>query len=395
MRSKTRNLLIYYFFLAFFFVLLAEFSSHIVLKQSDQGANVTVSSRHVFHPFRAFSLNTQYNRDFDSGGQKIHSDDGFRSDTVINKDKPDDVYRIIMLGGSTLYGIGATGIYPSTPTLDNNQTVPHYLEKQIADYIIEQNIDKKVEVINAGVTAYTTFHHLVYFNEVLFEYSPDLLIFLDGHNDFYAYEQYNNWHRYTQGTPKLTHHFNERTFWFTGLSVARYFAQASNFFMLVEKYMMRVWKDPGITQYAQSAFPREHTAKFPDNVETILKESVFKSYVQFNALGKIFDFETIVFLQPQVVFEDESLLSETDKQIQAITLEHDFNKRRDEVRPHFAELFEKYEIKFVDIGEIATADYADDQLYTDYCHLTPKGSEVVASRMLPHITKILATRINS
>ncbi len=389
MQSNTRNLLIYFGILSILCVLLIEAASHIILKHNDQGANTESSSRHVFHPYRRHALNPQYNRAFDSSGNKIHSDDGFRSDTPFSKDKPDDVFRIIMLGGSTMYGIGATDVYPHTPTLNNDQTISHYLEAEINKYLAAKSSSKRVEIINAAVTAYTTFEHLVYFNEVLYEYSPDLLVFLDGHNDFYYYKQYNNWHHVKQGTPKLTYHFNKRSLWFTGISVARYFAQFSRFFMLVEKYMMRVWENANLDQFPQTAFPRTLAGDFPENVDAVLKETIFKTYIQFKALGELFNFDLIVFLQPQVVLENKALLSDADQHIQSLTLKYDTNTRRNEIRPYFPDLFRQYGLAFVDISEIASASYANEQLYTDYCHLTPKGSEAVATQMLPHLTRFL------
>lgn len=398
MQSSTRNLVIYYFLLCLFLVFLLELGSYFVLKGNDQGVDTETSSRHVFHPYRTHALNINYSRSFDSGGKKLHSDDGFRSDTTFTKDKPENVYRIIMLGGSTLYGIGATGIYPSTPTLNNEQTISHYLDTKLKHHVSNSNIGKdgkRIEVINAAVVAYTTFQHLVYFNEVLFEYDPDLVVFLDGHNDFYYYEQYNNWQNAKQGTPKLTYHFNERTFWFTGISVTRYLAQYSRFFMLLEKYMMRVWSNPPPEQYPQSAFARTVDSNFPGNIDDILSETIFKSYVQFQALGKLFDFETIVFLQPQVVLENSDLLSPEDKNIQTLTLQSDTNTQRSELRSYLPGQFEKYKLKFVDIAEIADKSYSNKQLYTDYCHLTAVGSEAVAERMFPHLLPFFDTTNNN
>ena len=64
--------------------------------------------------------------------------EGFRGSEFI-KNKPDDTYRIITVGGSTTFGSGVT----------NENTWPKILEKKL------QNISKgkNIEVINAGIPA--------------------------------------------------------------------------------------------------------------------------------------------------------------------------------------------------------------------------------------------------
>jgi len=60
-------------------------------------------------------------------------------------------------------------------------------------------------------------------------------------------------------------------------------------------------------------------------MDTVLDETIFKSYRQFQALCELYNFEMMVFLQPQIVFEDPNLLSELDNKIQKLTLKHDKN----------------------------------------------------------------------
>ncbi len=88
----------------------------------------------------------------------------------IAADKPDDVYRIIVLGDSVTYGV-----YVSA-----RQAFPALIEAQLA----KQNIDgRRVEVINAGVPAYTTYNQLHFYREKLKAMSPDLLILAYCMND--------------------------------------------------------------------------------------------------------------------------------------------------------------------------------------------------------------------
>ena len=94
--------------------------------------------------------------------------EGFRG-PEFNKDKPDNTYRIIAVGGSTTFGAGVT----------YENTWPIILEKKL------QNISesKNIEVINAGIAGITSFNESKLIKEKLIHYKPDLLIVYDGNND--------------------------------------------------------------------------------------------------------------------------------------------------------------------------------------------------------------------
>ena len=94
--------------------------------------------------------------------------EGFRG-PGFSKDKPDNTYRIIAVGGSTTFGDGVT----------NENTWPKILEKKL------QNLSesKNIEVINAGIGAITSFNESKLIKEKLIHYKPDLMIVYDGNND--------------------------------------------------------------------------------------------------------------------------------------------------------------------------------------------------------------------
>ena len=99
---------------------------------------------------------------------KINSE-GFRGDNF-SIVKPDGFYRIITVGGSTMFGYGATS---------DETTIPGYFEALL------QNNSKlnNVEVINAGISGATSFTELELIKNKLIDYEPDLIIVYDGWND--------------------------------------------------------------------------------------------------------------------------------------------------------------------------------------------------------------------
>ena len=92
------------------------------------------------------------------------NNDGFRGNEI-GKD-PD--YRIFLVGGSTMFGVGSSS---------DETTIPGYLEKQFSN---EQN---KIEIINAGIPKAYSISEIEYIENKLIQYNPNLIIIYDGWND--------------------------------------------------------------------------------------------------------------------------------------------------------------------------------------------------------------------
>jgi Flp pilus assembly protein TadD len=83
--------------------------------------------------------------------------------------KDPDTIRIFCLGGSTTYG------HP----FDGRTSFPRWLE----DLLKASSPDKNFEVINAGGVSYASYRIVPLVREVL-QYSPDLIVIADAHNEF-------------------------------------------------------------------------------------------------------------------------------------------------------------------------------------------------------------------
>ena len=97
---------------------------------------------------------------------------GFRGDNFF-KIKPDNTYRIFMVGGSTLFGTGATS---------DDTTIPGYLK----DFLKYDKYPYDIEVINAGIQGADSHNELELIKNRLIDLSPDLVIVYDGWNDLRA-----------------------------------------------------------------------------------------------------------------------------------------------------------------------------------------------------------------
>jgi len=95
------------------------------------------------------------------------NNEGFRG-AEINVSKTNNDYRIIMIGGSTVFGAGMP---------NDNLTIPYQLNKKFEEKY------NNVEVINAGISSITSFEELYHFKEKLIHLEPNLVIIYDGAND--------------------------------------------------------------------------------------------------------------------------------------------------------------------------------------------------------------------
>jgi len=87
--------------------------------------------------------------------------------------KPTNTYRIFVLGGSTVAGRGVSY---------NKDTIPAQMEKMLKE---NPDYNFNIEVINAGVRGWLSFGELCYLAKELLYFYPDLIVVLDGINDFY------------------------------------------------------------------------------------------------------------------------------------------------------------------------------------------------------------------
>ena len=97
---------------------------------------------------------------------------GFRG-TEFTEIKPNDTFRIFLLGGSQMFGTGSTS---------DDTTIPGYLD----DYIQKDDYPFTVEIINSGLKGVDTRKELLLLENMLLDFSPDLVIVYDGLNDLRA-----------------------------------------------------------------------------------------------------------------------------------------------------------------------------------------------------------------
>jgi lysophospholipase L1-like esterase len=97
---------------------------------------------------------------------------GFRG-AEFSEIKQSNTYRIFMIGGSTMFGAGATS---------DETTIPGYLQQLLN----EKEFGFDIEVINSGIQGADNNKESKLIEQKLVRFSPDLIIIYDGMNDLRA-----------------------------------------------------------------------------------------------------------------------------------------------------------------------------------------------------------------
>mgnify|MGYP001423070993 CR=1 FL=1 len=319
----------------------------------------------------------------------IHNGQGFRRTAEVALVKPPGTYRIFLMGGSTAYGLGSLSRFGREQygVIPNDQTIDHYLEQ----YLRSALAPRPVEVINAAVTSHYSHHHLIYLNQTILKYHPDMVIFLDGYNDYFPYTEgfdqfrdypYRAWSHLFLDEPTVKG-FPAYTGW--------WLYQKSHAVHLVVKQFRPVWQ-----RVVGSFQPREEI-NVPQALAHLHRnaDNNFVKMVERNAL--ILRHEGIlpvVTLQPEVVYRQRKQLTPFEQTLfeeVSTSWPVNFIQFKNEARALVAGKLQQASDRtgayFFDLTDVFGAVTGD--AYSDHCHLTGIGNRALAEnlsrRLLPLI----------
>jgi len=326
----------------------------------------------------------------------FHNRQGFRRSTDTARIKPDGVYRIFVMGGSTAYGLQSMSRHGQErySVIRNDETIDHYLERYLGERVGREHI----EVINAAITSHYSHHHLIYLNQTILKYSPDMVVFIDGFNDYYAYQhgfdQFRDYAYQERGHQMMDEPSVSAWVEYSGWWLFR----KSHMVHLAGKTMLPFWQ----------RVRRIGKTRARINVDTALvdlrvnAQGNFVKMIERSALILRQEGVVPVFtLQPELVFKQQKVLSpleqkiyhELDSEWQVNFVEYK-NRARPIVAGYARTAAERSGALFFDLTDIY-GDVTGD-VYTDYCHLTPLGdqrlAEYLGERLLPIVRSHLLAR---
>lgn len=344
-----------------------------------------------FDPYRIVHPARNY---LDTRGVR-HNAQGFRRDDLVPLEKAPGAVRIFLMGGSTAYGIG--GLWPhidnSHPVLRNEETIDAYLERALQ----EQFPGRSIEVINAAVTSTWTHHHLIYVNQTILRFDPDIILFLDGFNDFFFFNpRHDQFGSYAYGETAMT---------VMGPPTLGALAAANGWWLYR--------KDP-LTHVIIKAVRAGRSLRLPSKdrpslnvdsavtgLEATFPENAGKMHRRLALLLRDEGVTPVFLLQPLIALEAGAKpLTDTEQAL-----------RRFMLASHRAgyDEFLRRAVPFINAEESRMAadlgaHYFDltgifagvpEQVYTDYCHLTPRGNQLLARYVAERLIPMVEARIGS
>ncbi|MCF8432134.1 MAG: hypothetical protein K9G34_09310, partial [Melioribacteraceae bacterium] len=163
--SKSKKILFWIFLTIFPLLILASIEIVLHLFNYDGSPKLFVST--PTEESKYFGINVDIGKRYFNSNAFVPTP---RKDLFL-KEKPENGYRLFVLGGSTAAG------YP----YGNNITFPRILNRKLNDVFPE----KHIEVINVAMTAINSYSLLDFIDEIN-EQEPDAILIYAGHNEFYG-----------------------------------------------------------------------------------------------------------------------------------------------------------------------------------------------------------------
>ena len=269
----------------------------------------------------------------------------------ISNEKPDNVFRIFVVGGSTTFGNYASS---------DSTTIPANLQSMMKK--IETN--KEIEVYNLGVFARSSFEEVYDLKQNFLKYEPDLILVYDGWNDLY--ENFNQFEE------------DKTTSYITNLSkfyniLKRNYATFQVIIDTIASLQMQNGENPGAVLDSENM--------------QIKADAWVENWNDVCQIGKQKNFDVIIFLQPILGTGDRSL-SEWEK----YSLE---TKGYTSVVPYYHYMQEKIPI----LNEKCTAAYdiseifnsVNKPIYITMGHTGDFGYKIVADEIF-NLTEYYLTK---
>jgi len=307
-----------------------------------------------------------------------HNGQGFRRIQETPKEKAEGVYRVFIMGGSTAYGLGALSKYGQVKysVIRNDETIDHYLE----EYLAGKTAYKRVEVINAAITSQMSHHHLIYLNQTILKFHPDMIIFIDGFNDYYpekkGFDQFRDYAYQERVHQYMAEPSIDAWLGYTGWWLFR----KSHFVHVASKTVLPLW-------LWFKSMDRGQARMNVDGALSNLRENAHNNFlkmVERNTIILRHEGVVPVFtVQPEIIFKQSKVFTKMEQDILQEMTTHwseNYSEFKNRARPVVIDQMKQATGQtgayFFDLTNIFGG--LDDDAYTDYCHLTPMGNKRLA-----------------
>ena len=287
---------------------------------------------------------------------------GFRG-PEITIEKPDNVYRIFFIGGSTAFGQIASS---------DSKTIPGILESKF-----HENGIKEVEIVNAGINNANSRSETYLIRNVILEFDPNMLIIYDGWNE----GQHDwGWNDEVQDQSTSSNLKNSFEVYLNSL----YITKIKPYYKTPEKFQELFTNknnNPGEIQVPNSDLNEKKASVWEKRWEGICSIEDEKN------------FKTVITLQPILGTGSKSLTP-----VEQERLEKSFARQN-----IILELFNKLAISLTELEKTCektidlrdSFDHTDKPVFHDLGHTSNYGNEIVAEKIYQNILPIILDDIRN
>jgi len=277
---------------------------------------------------------------------------GFRG-PEITKEKPENTFRVFLVGGSTAFGAGATS---------DDSTITGFLQKKFDNL----KLPKKIQIINAGISSSTSFEETYYIKHTLIQLEPDLIIIYDGFND----AQYR-----VLSDPIISK--NEEV------------KESDEFKFKNFPFYRTPWV---IHDLLSSRTPHNDNSKRVDNDSTETIISLWKSRVkEICQLGKEKEFTTVIAVQPSLITGSKNL---SDYEFQYIA-KTDLDFATSATLKGMKNSLKGFDSKCMSVDLSNIFDDITDPIYLDIVHVNDNGNKIVAEKLYNILLPVIVEDIKN
>jgi lysophospholipase L1-like esterase len=337
-----------------------------------------------------------------------HNAQGFRHEADVAVSKAPSTVRIFFAGGSAAYG--CEGLFqtldPQWERLYNRDLINAYLERKLK----ERHPERQWEVVNVATNEYRMHQHLALLYTRLLRYKPDLVIFMDGHNDLSGiissttnpYDPYvETPHGQEFVTSVYPHTLRDWLFINT-----QWLRNRSSLFALAQAKVLAGRRDeafgiaPDAGQSVTTPVRREDlTPALQQRArENLAKDSYYaqaaerlQSVLAHEGVESLFSMQPELILGTKPVTPVEARFAEHYRRISGRYTVYMYEQMRPAVSRQMAASAERNGYTYVDLIDIFRQ--VKEKTFTDYCHLTPKGNQLIAERLYQAMTPSLIPKL--
>jgi len=280
-------------------------------------------------------------------------------------DKGDGIFRIIIFGGSFVWGTGA--IY-------DEETIAGHLQRLLQ----EKYKEKEFEVINGGETGYVLTQERILFVEESIFFSPDLVIFIDGINNLWVV--YKN---LPAGFPGHYEAYNERL----SVNYKKPVAQTLKGQMTFRSNQNKAnWRKLAMLDTLKSFIDykdKDSSLSWQLSSRHLHNAEIIASICEARSIDCVFAFQPILYLSKPLSTEEERIVQYSKKRYPGL---YGFVRT---VYPRYRDVvvkgMQKEGIHFCDLTDVLEEDR--NTRYIDPFHLMGEGYHIVAERLLEFLEK--------